>query len=209
MNSKKVTLVGSERQPIGTRVGDQPQNETIEVSVILKPKARAQAPLDGGATVTREEFAAKHGADTADIAKVKEFAKEYNLSVGETSVERRTVKLEGTAAEMTSAFGVNLARYEHDGQQYRARSGTIQIPAELEGSVEAVLGLDDRPQAKPHYRVHGKKAAPAAAAVSYSPRQVAQLYQFPLDVNGAGQTVGIIELGAALSLPTCKPISPL
>jgi kumamolisin len=65
--------------------------------------------------------------------------------------------------------------------------------------VEAVLGLDDRPQAKPHFRLHAKKsagaAAPAAAPISYSPRQVAQLYQFPLDVNGAGETVGIIELG--------------
>jgi kumamolisin len=195
MLSKKVTLPGSERQPIGTRIGDQPENETIEVSVILKPKTRAKSPLHGGASVTREEFAAKHGADSAAIEKVKEFAKEYNLSVSDTSVERRTVKLEGSATNMANAFGVVLARYEHEGLHYRARSGAIQVPEELVGSVEAVLGLDDRPQAKPHFRVHGKKTAPAAAPVSYSPRQVAQLYQFPLDVTGAGETVGILELG--------------
>ena len=195
MNSKKVTLRGSERQPIGTRVGDQPENENIEVSVILKPKTRSTVPLHGGASTTREEFAAKHGADGAAIEKVKEFARDNNLTVGEVSVERRTVKLEGSAADLAHAFGVSLARYEHEGQQYRARSGAIQIPEELDGSVEAVLGLDDRPQAKTHNRVHDKKTAHAAAAVSYSPRQVAQLYQFPLDVNGAGQTVGILELG--------------
>ena len=195
MNSKKVTLPGSERQPIGTRIGDQPENETIEVSVILKPKTRAGVPSRGGAAVTRAEFAAKHGADTAAIEKVKEFAQENNLTVGETSVDRRTVKLEGTASDMTRAFEVELSRYEHEGHQYRARSGAIQMPAELAGSVEAVLGLDNRAQAQPHYRVHGGKSAPAAAPVSYSPRQVAQLYQFPLDVNGAGETVGIIELG--------------
>jgi kumamolisin len=195
MNSKKVTLPGSERQPIGTRIGDQPENESIEVSVILKPKTRTTVPLHGGASITREEFAAKHGPDSAAVEKVKEFAKDNNLTVGEVSVERRTVKLEGSAADLTRAFGVTLARYEHEGTQYRARSGSIQIPEELAGSVEAVLGLDDRPQAKAHYRVHGKKTAPAAAAVSYSPRQVAQLYQFPLDVNGSGETVGIIELG--------------
>jgi kumamolisin len=195
MLSKKVTLPGSERQPIGTRIGDQPENETIEVSVILKPKIRAKSPLHGGASVTREEFAAKHGADSAAIEKVKEFAKEYNLSVSDTSVERRTVKLEGSATNMANAFGVVFARYEHEGLHYRARSGAIQVPEELVGSVEAVLGLDDRPQAKPHFRVHGKKTAPAAAPVSYSPRQVAQLYQFPLDVTGAGETVGILELG--------------
>ncbi len=195
MNNKKVTLPGSERQPIGTRVGDQPENETIEVSIILKPKTRATVPQQGGQAVSREDFAAKHGADSADIEKVKEFAKGNNLTVGEISAERRTVKLEGTAADMKRAFEVSLARYEHEGLQYRARSGSIQIPAELAGSVEAVLGLDDRPQAKPHYRVHDHKSAQAAKGISYSPRQVAQLYQFPLDVNGAGQTVGIIELG--------------
>ena len=197
MTTKKVTLPGSERQPIGTRVGDQPNDETIEVSVILKPKARAAAPQEGGAGVSRAEFAAKHGADSGAIDKVKQFAKENNLTVGEISVERRTVKLEGTAANMIRAFEVKLDRYEHEGTQYRARTGGIKLPPELAQSVEAVLGLDDRPQAKPHFRMRGKRSPQAAAAtgVSYTPRQVGQLYQFPLDVDGTGQTVGILELG--------------
>ncbi len=63
--------------------------------------------------------------------------------------------------------------------------------------MEAVLGLDNRPQATTHFRVHGEATpkASATAGVSYSPRQVAQLYSFPLDVDGTGQTVGILELG--------------
>jgi kumamolisin len=196
MSSSKVTLAGSERQPIGTRVGDQADDETIEVSVILKPKVRAAVPHAGGASVSREEFAAKHGAESAAIEKVKEFAKENDLTVTEVSPERRTVKLEGSAANMARAFEVTLARYQHEGHEYRARSGGIKLPAELAGSVEAVLGLDNRPQAKAHFRVHGSHSPkPSAAAVSYTPRQVAALYQFPLDVTGAGETIGILELG--------------
>ncbi len=38
-------------------------------------------------------------------------------------------------------------------------------------------------------------AGDAAASISYSPRQVAQLYKFPLDADGSGQAIGIIELG--------------
>jgi kumamolisin len=95
---------------------------------------------------------------------------------------------------MIKAFEVSLDRYEYDGIHYRARTGGIQLPADMAESVEAVLGLDNRPQAKPHFRVHAQSQA-AAAAVSYTPRQVAQLYQFPLDVTGTGQTVGILELG--------------
>jgi kumamolisin len=205
LNTSKVTLSGSERQPIGTRVGDQPADELIQVSVILKPKARATVPHEGGAAVSREAFAAKYGADSAAIDKVKQFAKEYDLTVTEVSPERRTVKLEGTAANMTRAFEVSLDRYEHQGTQYRARTGSIKLPPDLVNSVEAVLGLDNRPQATTHFRVHDEASltaspktsgkTPAAVAVSYTPRQVAQLYQFPLDVTGTGQAIGILELG--------------
>lgn len=156
MSSRKVTLSGSECKPIGTRVGDQPGDETVDVSIILKPKARAVMPQSGGATTTRAEFAKAYGADTAAIAKVRQFAKEYGLTVVEKSVPRRTVRLEGTAANMMKAFEVKLERYEDQGQPYRFCSGSIKLPAELAPSVEAVLGLDNRPQAKAHFRVLGE-----------------------------------------------------
>ncbi len=78
----------------------------------------------------------------------------------------------------------------------------------LIGAVEAVLGLDNRPQAQPHFRVLGSainagaggtkgfaRAHAAAAGTSYTPVQVAQLYQFPQGATASGQTIGIIELG--------------
>ncbi len=61
-----------------------------------------------------------------------------------------------------------------------------------------VFGLDDRPQAHPHVRYYKPIAIiPATEAVvtSYTPPQVAQLYDFPTDVDGKGQCVGLIELG--------------
>ena len=75
------------------------------------------------------------------------------------------------------------------------RSGPLQIPAELAGVIVAVLGLDNRPQAVPHFRL----AAPAATQVSYTPPQVAGLYQFPAGTDGSGHTVAIIELGGGFS----------
>jgi kumamolisin len=194
MKTGKVILTGSVRQPIGTRVGDQPDDENIEVSVILAPKKRAASPVGGGAILSRQEFAAEHGADSGAIEKVKEFAASNGLSVGEVSAARRTVKLEGTAAAMRTAFGVQLDRYEHNGHQYRARTGSIHLPADLAPLVEAVLGLDDRPQAKTHFRARDHaKASPQS--ISYNPPQVAQLYSFPTGATGTGETIGIIELG--------------
>ena len=197
MASKKVPLPGSDRNPVGTRVGDVPKEELMEISVILKPKAPMEAPQTGGAAITREEFAARYGADPGAIDQVKAFAKEYNLTVTEVAPERRTVKLQGTAADMSKAFDVPFERYELEGTQYRARTGAVQVPEEMAGSIEAVLGLDNRPHVKPHFRLHGAHTPKpnAPKAVSYTPRQVAQLYQFPLDVDGTGQTIGILELG--------------
>jgi kumamolisin len=197
MANSKVHLPGSERRPVGTRLGDVSKDEVIEISVILKPMTRRDVPQSGGAAVSREEFAARYGADPAVIDQVKAFARQYNLTVTEASPERRTVKLSGTVGDMSSAFEANLERYEHEGIEYRARTGAVQVPAELAGSIEAVLGLDNRPHAKPHFRRHGAftPRQDAPQAISYTPPQIAQLYQFPADVNGTGQTIGILELG--------------
>ena len=74
---------------------------------------------------------------------------------------------------------------------HRYRQGGLQIPAELAGVVVAVLGLDNRPQARPHVR----RAELAAQQVQYTPPQVAAIYQFPEGTDGTGQTIAIIELG--------------
>jgi kumamolisin len=65
------------------------------------------------------------------------------------------------------------------------------LPEELQGHVLAVLGLDNRPQARPHFRV----AQPHATNVSYTPVQVGTLYGFPAGATASGQTIGLIELG--------------
>src|SRR5207248_3309110 len=72
------------------------------------------------------------------------------------------------------------------------------VPAELADVVEGVFGIDDRPAAKPHFQ-RRKPAAPGvhahAAGGSFTPPELAKLYNFPPGLDGAGQCIGIIELG--------------
>src|SRR6201999_4359435 len=78
---------------------------------------------------------------------------------------RRTIKLAGTVGNMQRAFGVSLVHKTMEGETYRVREGTINLPAELQGYIVAVLGLDNRPKAEPHYRIlagHGA-AVPQSA----------------------------------------------
>jgi kumamolisin len=78
------------------------------------------------------------------------FAHAHGLQVKEVSPGGRSVTLAGTAKAMSTAFGVSLARYETPGGSYRGTTGPVQVPADLAPVIEAVVGLDNRPHARPH-----------------------------------------------------------
>jgi kumamolisin len=146
--------------------------------------------------MSRQDYAARYGARPEDLAVVEEFARENGLEVVARDPARRQVILSGSAAAMSRAFQVELHRYESTDAVYRGRTGPVRVPAELEGVVEAVLGLDDRPQASPRFVAREGLAGPRVAAPrSFTPREIARLYHFPTAGDGAGQCVGIIELG--------------
>jgi kumamolisin len=203
-------LKGSERQPLpgAKSVGKADPAERLEVSVLLR-RRNATALMErvkklagresAGNHLSREQFADQFGADTADIATIRKFADAHGLAVVQEHPGRRTVVLSGTAAQFNSAFGVDLQRFEYEGGSYRGRVGAVQLPDELDGVVEAVLGLDDRPIAKPHFRARPSPGnvrwrANGGSATSFTPVQIASLYKFPTG-TGQGECVAIVELG--------------
>src|SRR5438876_628715 len=108
-NQNRKAIPGSERSAISgaIAVGPVAGDERFEVTV----RVRRQTSLQGLATqgfsadvlpakrryLTREEYAASHGADPADLAKVEAFARAHGLVVVESSPARRSVFLSGTA----------------------------------------------------------------------------------------------------------------
>jgi kumamolisin len=209
---RKVTLPGSERTPPpnSQQLGEIQKDEKVRVTVVLRRKSAAPDALTGGGVrqhLSHDEFAARHGADSKDIGLVEKFANEFGLQVVESNPRKRRVVLTGTADAAIKAFSPNLARYKNNqtGQTFRARTGTLKIPAELEPAVIAVLGLDLRPIAKPHIRrrkttdSRRQKPAQLGGNGTFTPPQVAALYNFPTGVDGTGQTIGIIELGGGYS----------
>jgi kumamolisin len=207
----RIPLKGSERAPLsGSRAaGPADPTERVQVSVLLRRRGRqdfrdrVRRLASGDRSVgylAREDFARQFGAEPADIAAVKAFAASHGLSVIQEHAGRRTVVLAGTVAQLEAAFGVKLQRFEHPRGAYRGRQGAIHLPQELDGVVEAVLGLDNRPQAQTHFRVQGAaaKRTAAAAPVAFTPIQVATLYGYP-QATGQGQCVGIIELGGGFT----------
>jgi kumamolisin len=205
------SLPGSERTPLARArlIGAADPNESVLVTVRVRPrtataglaatlKAAAGARTADRRYLSREEFAAAHGADPADLSKVEDFAHAHGLTVAEVNAAERSVKLLGTVSAFGAAFGVDLARYDYSGGSYRGRTGPVHVPEDLAPLIEGVFGLDDRPQARAHFR----RSAPVGAVrprtgggTSYTPPQLARLYSFPTGVTGRGQCIAIIELG--------------
>jgi kumamolisin len=209
-SQRRVTLRGSEKQPLSqlppviAARASQPSAQRIssagqvDVTVLLRRKQAIEpfALTDRRARVSREDFGDRYGADPASMGLVEDFAREFGLTATpHADLGRRTVTLSGTMEQMQRAFGVTLSQQQIDGNTFRVRQGSISLPEELDGIVVAVLGLDNRPQAKPHSRA----AVPHASNISFAPVQVAQLYGFPAGAKAPSQTIGIIELGGGFS----------
>jgi kumamolisin len=198
----RVSLAGSERAaPAGlTLTGPADPVERIEVTIVTRrsaalPRSAAGVP----SRLTRDELRASYGSSPADQDQVEQVLTDASPDLEVTGKDpgSRRMTVAGPAGALAAAFGTQLSAGTSQGQSgtevtHRYRTGDLQIPAELDGIVVAVLGLDNRPQAATHYRF---AAGAAATPVSYTPPQVASVYEFPAGTDGSGQTVAIIELG--------------
>ncbi|SAL71643.1 peptidase S53 propeptide [Caballeronia peredens] len=203
----KQPVSGSDKiHPEGAKcIGQCDPGEQIEVIVMLRRKDEAgfrqmMAKIEAGEapaqSVSREEFDQRFGASEADVEKVKAFAKQYGLSVVRANPDMRSVVLKGTIEAFQKAFDVKLERFQHHNiGEYRGPTGPVNVPADMHDAITAVLGLDSKPQARPHFRFRPPfKPARGLAPASFTPVDLARLYDFP-DGDGAGQCIAIIELG--------------
>jgi kumamolisin len=206
--SERRIIPGSEKRHLtgAKKIGPVDPQEIAEVTIILKLPPGKEAALSaagGGASpkarklMSREDLAREISAAPEALIKIEDFARAHRIEVIEASAERRSVVLEGTLAALQEAFGVELGRWIHPEQgEFRGRSGPITVPAEIADIVDAVLGLDTRPAARPHVR----RVEARSAAAALAPTDVARLYDFPTDATGKGQTIGVIELGGGFRL---------
>jgi kumamolisin len=206
----RVALPGSFRPAVseGQALGPIDPNVVIEVSVYLRRPEIDPKSIVPRLGKPREQATVQ--ASPEDIGLVESFAQHHGLAVVRVVPEAFQVVLSGSAQAIKQAFQVEtLERFETPTGPRRIRSGHIYIPKEWEGHVVAILGIDDRSQARTHFQrmksTKSIKAAgqsvpqsngnPLASAQSYAPVDIAKLYNFPPVANGTGQCIALIELG--------------
>jgi kumamolisin len=197
MTDTHAVLSGSDRarRHNAERVGDIDPAAAVEVTVTVR--GPDLPPVTPGKSMTREELERVYSAKPQDMDAVASELAQYGLKVVDSAPSARSLRVTGTAEQMDAAFRANLGIYRHDDHEYRGREGGLEIPANLEGIVTGVFGLDQRRVAR---RVPGippyQGSAESVAEGALSPADLEERYRFPAG-EGEGQTVAIAEFGGA------------
>ena len=191
MERRHALLPGSGRpgKRDATRIRAADADERLEVTVELRGPALPDPddlPADG---LSPEEFEAAYGATREDADETTRVLRGFGLAVDDVSLATRSLRVSGTVSAMDAAFRANLGIYRSPDQgDFRGREGELHVPAELDGIVTGVFGLDQR-------RVAQRKAAAAPSSLSpLRPEDLEARYNFPPG-DGAGQRIGIAEFG--------------
>lgn len=190
MSNNKVLLPDSERHAKSSakRIRNADPNAHVEITINVRTRVPDANQLPQHA-LTPEQYSAQYGASEADIQKVRTVLDSYGIKVEGVTQATGSIRASGTVAAMEEAFSPKLGIYHSADQgDYRGREGSLTIPAELQGIVTAVLGLDQRRVAR---RRH------VAATTHLKPLTCSDLesrYSFPPGA-AEGQNVAIAEFG--------------
>ncbi|MGA0587151.1 S53 family peptidase [Dyella sp. KRB-257] len=185
MNTSTRTPFPAACRYLGPAAPDTP----ITVTLVFRHRAPPAPAGTRGAAMSREAFAQAHGADPAALTRVRALAGRHGLEEVDCQPQRRILRLRGSAQQIGTMFGVSPAHYAMGDSDQRVL-GVAQAPNLPDPSVIAVLGLDQRPVAKPHFR-----PLLTTGTASFTPPELGALYGFPAGTDGGGQTIAIIELG--------------
>lgn len=183
-------------QPIAPPVAARRELPGSDKTVL--PGARSMGPVNPSEKITASIWLKPDAPPTAPDA-IAAFATSYGLTT--TPLANGKIDVQGDSAAMEAAFGTRLTMNSYSGGTYRARSGTLSLPADIVDSVQAVLGLDDRPVATSHLRRAAAEIMPqvvAAAKAYFTPTDLVTAYNAAGLGDGTGRCIGIVALGGGV-----------
>jgi kumamolisin len=190
--SSHVLLAGSCREhPAGSLHAGYPAlDEIVELTLILRRRNAAPEPDAFAVPLSHDQLAELHGADPADIQAIKEFVYAHHWPIVSINEAARSVTISGWLGDLAAAFCADVSLRRVGNQVFRTRQGDLHVPAALDGRIVSIFGFDERPIAAAYHTFQPRESQ----SISYTPLEVARLYNFP-ENTGAGQTIALIELG--------------
>ena len=150
-----------------------------------------------------DQFAERFGPTRQDYEAVIAFAQAHGLRVTGTHPNRTLVDVNGAAADIEQAFQVKLHVFQHPTEQRTFYAPDAEPSLDLSVPLLMVSGLDNFSLPRPaslRLVPLGKSSNPAPAVAGSGPRgflmgrDFRAAYASGVSLDGAGQTVGLLEL---------------
>lgn len=189
---------------------------TTRLSLALALPLRNQAQLEDllqrvynpadpmhGKYLTTKQFVARFSPTLEDYNRVVAFAQAQGLTIKARHANRLFLDIEAPANRVETTFDLHLQRYQdRSGRHFYSPDAEPRIPAELNGLVSAVIGLDNAAVLKPHYHVAGKPNAGiqpntigSGPLGGLTPSDIKTAYNLNHTLlNGSGETLALFEL---------------
>jgi len=190
-----------------------PEREAALKQFLQEAHARGSASYHKW--LTPAQFGEQFGPADEDIQAATAWLGSHGLQVAKTSKSRQFIEFSGTAGQVREAFHTRIHQYSVAGETHYANATEVRIPAALAALVKGVAPMNDF-RAEPLVKVAGKavysrgtgKTTPQWTianpygtsnqyAYSVTPEDFATQYDmgplYKAGVNGAGQTIGIIN----------------
>lgn len=142
--------------------------------------------------LTPAQYADRFGLSAQDIGEVEQWLRGQGLSIAAVAQGRNWVAVNGTAAQVESAFGTEIHEYLVDGKTHFANATEPSVPAALGGIILSIRGLND-------FRMKPRVLKPQYTSGSgnhyLGPNDIATVYDFlpawNAGINGSGQKIVI------------------
>lgn len=149
--------------------------------------------------LTPEQWADRFGLSPNDVQKITNWLSDQGFTGIQVARGRNWFVFSGTAAQVQSAFGTEIHKYDVNGEMHVANSAPPRVPAALAGIVRGIRGLDDfhlKPRVvrsiRPSYydsSSGGSFLAPGDIATIYD---INPLYSSTPAIDGTGEKLAII-----------------
>jgi len=186
-----------------------PLRNRPELSALIRVQSTRRSPFYRH-FLKPAQFAARYGPDARTVEAAVRELRGSGIAVTSLNATHTLLKATAPIATIDRTFSTSIGMFARSGRAYYANRTPALAPAALASLGITAVGLDNIPHARPmhvlgfrhaalaarsmHHRMRIGRFATSGAAGGYTPSDLAQAYDFPLNAGntGSGASVGIV-----------------
>jgi len=146
-------------------------------------------------TITVSEFTSRFGPSQETWNAVLAYLQQNGLTLSHSTIDRMTMSVTGTRAQVQKAFHVVVDDYQLRDRTFHAVASDPVLPATIAPMIATVAGLSNL--ARPHPSFSPLPPVPASLATAYNgtvtPSGTTNTSGLPPGLDGSGVTIGLLE----------------